>query len=159
MDIVSILPSDFFVPSASGGMSSKIMRQLQEMGYEQSTARSMARAPVNQLLYGRGKAGSATGLRKVMSNMRAGLQIDSNDEIHAMFRNHRDHVAPMVRGGDKGRNNAAIEILAMLKTAEQLGATQTRSPCIKQHPAQLLAVGAMLRFKRVVNKLTWTRLV
>ena len=121
MDIVSILPSDFFVPSASGGMSSKIMRQLQEMGYEQATARSMARAPVNQLLYGRGKDGAATGLRKVMRNMRAGLQIDSNDEIHAMFRNHRDHVAPMVRGGDKGRNTAAIEILAMLKTAEQLG--------------------------------------
>lgn len=121
MDIVSILPSDFFVPSSSGGMSSKVMRQLQDNGYSQETARQMARAPVNQLLYGRGKDGAATGLRKVMRNLRAGLQIDSNDEVHAMFRNHRDHVAPMVRGGDKGRNTAAIEILAMMKTAEQLG--------------------------------------
>ncbi len=122
MDIVSILPNDFFAPSTAGGMSSRIMHDLEGMGYNQNTARQMARAPVNQLLYGRGKDGAATGLRKVMSNMRAGLQIDSNDEIHAMFRNHRDHVAPMVdAGNDKGRQTAAIEILAMLKTAEQLG--------------------------------------
>jgi len=121
MDIVSVLPNDFFVPSTGGGMSSRIMNQLQEMGYDQPTARAMARAPVNQLLYGRGKDGSATGLRKVISNMRAKLQVDSNNDIHAMFKNHRDHFAPMIRGGDKGRNHAAIEIMALLKVAEQMG--------------------------------------
>ena len=121
-DIVSILPSDFFAPSTSGGMSSTIMRQLQDrFKVDQETARSMARAPVNQLLYGRGKDGAATGLRKVMRNLREGLQIDTNDEIHAMFRNHRDHVAPMITVANRGRQTAAIEILAMLKTAEQLG--------------------------------------
>jgi len=121
MDIVSVLPNDFFVPSTSGGMSSKIMNQLRDMGYDQPTARAMARAPVNQLLYGRGKDGSATGLRKVIRNMRAKLQVDSNNDIHAMFKNHRDHFAPMIRGGDRGRNHAAIEIMALLKLAEQMG--------------------------------------
>ena len=63
MDVVSVLPGDFFNPSTKGNMSKKIMNQLMEMGYDQPTARSMARAPVNQLLYGRGKEGSETGLR------------------------------------------------------------------------------------------------
>ena len=120
MDIVSVLPSDFFVPSTGGGMSTAVKNRLKAMGFNATTARQMARAPVNQLLYGSGKDGRASGLQKVMKNLRAGLQIDTNDDIHAMFAKHRSQVAPQVRGGDNGRNHAAIEILAMLKTAEEM---------------------------------------
>ena len=121
MDVVSVLPGDFFNPSTKGNMSKKIMNQLMEMGYDQPTARSMARAPVNQLLYGRGKEGSETGLRLVMRNMAATIGINDNNDVNAIYRNHRDHFAPLIRGGDRGRNQAAIEIMAMLKTAEDLG--------------------------------------
>tara|TARA_R100000388_G_scaffold26967_1_gene21039 strand:+ start:12436 stop:14226 length:1791 start_codon:yes stop_codon:yes gene_type:complete len=138
MDIVSVLPSDFFVPSTSGGMSTNIMNQLIERGYDQPTARSMARAPVNQLLYGRGKDGSQTGLNKVVRNMRAKLGIDTNDDIHAMFKNHRDNFAPLIRGGDRGRNHKAIEIMAMLKLAEQMGVDPSQYSMYPSAPSSVM---------------------
>jgi len=124
MSIVGILAQrapDLFSPSTKGGMSSAVMRNLMETGIDQPTARAMARAPINQLLYGRGKDGSATGLRNAMTNMRSAIGIEDNPEILQMYREHRSHFAPMVRGGDRGRNQAAIELMAMLKTAEELG--------------------------------------
>ena len=120
MDIVSVLPNDFFVPSTSGNMSTRIMNQLIERGYDQPTARAMARAPVNQLLFGSGKDGRASGLRNVMKNMRAALQIE-NPEVNDIYLDHKSHVASDVGDDDNGRTNATIEILAMLKTAETLG--------------------------------------
>lgn len=124
MDIVSVVADrlpDLFVPSTEGGMSTKIMNQLQDMGYNQDTARQMARAGINQLLFGRGKDGSATGLRKVMRNLQNKLGINENQEVADMFHNNRSHFASKIKGDDRGRNTAAIEIMAMLKTAEQLG--------------------------------------
>ena len=121
MDIVALLPNDFFVPSSSGGMSTKMMNELIDMGYSQNRARQMARAPVNQLLFGRGKAGSATGLRKVMNNLRAQLNIDEDPEMRERYHVHQSHFAPMIRGGDRGRNAAAIEVMAMLMTAKEQG--------------------------------------
>ena len=120
MSIVSVLPNDFFVPSARGGMSTDIMNQFMEMGYDQPTARQMARAPVNQLLYGRGKGGSPTGLRIVMNDMKDKLQLD-RPEIRELYTKHRSHFSPRVRGGDRGRNRAAIDILSMMMTAKELG--------------------------------------
>jgi hypothetical protein len=121
MDIVSILPPDFFVPSTEGNMSKKVMNQLIEIGYDQPTARSMARAPVNQLLYGRGSEGAETNVNKIVRNMRNVLRINSDEDVHNMFANHRSHIAREVEGGDRGRNGKAVEILAMMKTAEELG--------------------------------------
>tara|TARA_R100000908_G_scaffold64709_2_gene49653 strand:+ start:11158 stop:12930 length:1773 start_codon:yes stop_codon:yes gene_type:complete len=138
MDIVSVLPNDFFVPSTGGGMSTRIMNQLRDMGYDQPTARSMARAPVNQLLYGSGKEGRESGLNKVVRNMRAKLQVDSNNDIHAMFKNHRDHIAPKIRGGDNGRNNKAVEILALLKLAEQMGVDPAQYSMYQQAPQSVM---------------------
>jgi hypothetical protein len=124
MSIVGILAErapDLFNPSTKGGMSSAVMRDLMDSGVDQPTARAMARAPINQLLYGRGKDGSATGLRNVMVNMRSAIGIADNPEILQMYHEHRSHFSPLVRGGDRGRNQAAIELMAMLKTAEELG--------------------------------------
>tara|TARA_R100000406_G_scaffold23452_1_gene14878 strand:- start:23491 stop:25263 length:1773 start_codon:yes stop_codon:yes gene_type:complete len=121
MDIVSILPPDFFVPSTEGNMSKKVMNQLIEMGYDQPTARSMARAPINQLLYGRGSEGAETNVNKIVRNMRNVLRINSDEDVHNMFANHRSHIAREVEGGDRGRNAKAVEILAMMKTAQELG--------------------------------------
>ena len=121
MDIVSILPPDFFVPSTEGNMSKKVMNQLMEMGYDQPTARSMARAPINQLLYGRGSEGAETNVNKIVRNMRNVLRINTDEDVHNMFANHRSHIAREVEGGDRGRNNKAVEILAMMKTAQDLG--------------------------------------
>jgi len=121
MDIVSILPPDFFVPSTEGNMSKKVMNQLIEMGYDQPTARSMARAPINQLLYGRGSEGAETNVNKIVRNMRNVLKINTNEDVHNMFANHRSHIAREVEGGDRGRNAKAVEILAMMKTAQELG--------------------------------------
>ena len=120
-DIISVLPSDFFVPSASGNMSTENMNKFIRMGYDQPTARKMARAPVNQLMYGRGSGGSETGLRKVMENMESILGIKENPDVKNIFTRHQSQFAPLVRGGDRGRNKAAIEIMAMLKTAEEMG--------------------------------------
>tara|TARA_R100001509_G_scaffold155420_5_gene117888 strand:+ start:1003 stop:2814 length:1812 start_codon:yes stop_codon:yes gene_type:complete len=138
MDIVSVLPSDFFYPSTAGGMSTRIMNQLMEMGYDQPTARAMARAPVNQLLYGSGKEGRESGLNKVVRNMRAKMQVDDNDDIHAMFKNHLSHIAPKIRGGDNGRNNKAIEILALLKTGEELGVEPADYSMYPSAPASVM---------------------
>ena len=138
MDVVSVLPNDFFVPSTSGGMSSAIMRDLMDMGYSQTRARQMARAPVNQLLFGRGKDGAATGLRKVMSNMREQLGIDSNDDIKDRFHTHQSHFAAEIRGGDRGRNRAAIEIMAMLKTAEEQGIDPNSFSMFQSPPRQVV---------------------
>tara|TARA_R100001510_G_C7653988_1_gene212514 strand:- start:1163 stop:2935 length:1773 start_codon:yes stop_codon:yes gene_type:complete len=121
MDIVSILPPDFFVPSTEGNMSKKVMNQLIEMGYDQPTARSMARAPINQLLYGRGSEGAETNVNKIVRNMRNVLRINTDEDVHNMFANHRSHIAREVEGGDRGRNGKAVEILAMMKTAQELG--------------------------------------
>ena len=123
MSIVAILAQrvpDLFSPSTSGGMSSEVMEDLMGQGFDQPTARAMARAPINQLLYGRGKDGSPTGLQTVMENMRGAIGFDNPDIKHTMAE-HRGHFAPKIRGGDRGRNKAAIEIMAMLKTAEELG--------------------------------------
>jgi hypothetical protein len=117
MDIVSVLPNDFFVPSSEGGMSSRIMNKLIENGYDQPTARAMARAPINQLIYGTGKDGRKTGLQTVMKNMKASLQLD-NPEVKDVYLNHKSQVASEVGDDDNGRTSATIEILAMLKTAE-----------------------------------------
>lgn len=120
-DIISVLPSDFFVPSSSGNMSTENMNKFIRMGYDQPTARKMARAPVNQLMYGRGSDGSQTGLRIVMNNMESILGIKENPDVKNIFTRHQSQFAPLVRGGDRGRNKAAIEIMAMLKTAEEMG--------------------------------------
>lgn len=123
MSIVAILSQrvpDLFSPSTSGGMSTDVMNSLKEQGYDQPTARAMARAPINQLLYGRGKEGSATGLQSVIANMRNAIGFDNPDIKHTIAE-HRGHFAPKIRGGDRGRNKAAIEIMAMLKTADELG--------------------------------------
>lgn len=138
MDIVSVLPNDFFVPSSRGGMSSKIMGQLIGMGYNDDQARQMARAPVNQLLYGRGKDGSETGLRIAMKAMRDALGINDNPEVESLYTKHRDHFAPMVRGGDRGRNTAAIEILGMLKTAEEMGIDSNAFSSMGQAPKSVI---------------------
>ena len=123
MSIVAILSQrlpDLFSPSTAGGMSSEVMDDLMGQGFDQPTARAMARAPINQLLYGRGKEGSATGLQTVMQNLRGAIDFDNPDIKHQVAE-HRSHFAPKIRGGDRGRNKAAIEIMAMLKTAEELG--------------------------------------
>lgn len=120
-DIISVLPNDFFVPSSSGNMSTETMNKFIRMGYDQPTARKMARAPVNQLMYGRGSDGAETGLRIVMDNIESILGIKENPDVKEKFIRHQSHFAPLVRGGDRGRNKAAIEIMAMLKTAEEMG--------------------------------------
>lgn len=124
MSIVSALAQrapDLFNPSAKGGMSTSAMNNFMDMGYDQPTARSMARAPINQLLYGRGKDGSATGLRNIMTNMRQAIGITENPDIQNAYNNHRSHFSKEIRGGDRGRNEAAVELMAMLKTAEEMG--------------------------------------
>ena len=124
MSIVSALAErapDLFNPSAKGGMSTSAMNHFMDMGYDQPTARSMARAPINQLLYGRGKDGSATGLRNIMTNMRQAIGITENPDIQNAYNNHRSHFSKEIRGGDRGRNEAAVELMAMLKTAEEMG--------------------------------------
>ena len=124
MSVVSALAQrapDLFNPSAKGGMSTSAMRNFMDMGYDQPTARSMARAPINQLLYGRGKDGSATGLRNIMTNMRQAIGITENPDIQNAYNNHRSHFSKEIRGGDRGRNEAAVELMAMLKTAEEMG--------------------------------------
>lgn len=118
--IVSLLPGDFFQPTSSGGMSTSTMRRFMEMGIDQQTARDMARAPINQLLYGRGKKGSATALRNVMDRMAAQLDLQ-NPEIQDIYIKHRGHFTPRVKNEDRGKNQAAIDIMAMLKTAEEIG--------------------------------------
>jgi hypothetical protein len=123
MSVVAILAQrvpDLFSPSTAGGMSSGVMDDLMEQGFDQPTARAMARAPINQLLYGRGKDGSPTGLQTVMENLRGAIGVDNPDIEHKLAE-HRGHFAPKIRGGDRGRNKAAIEIMAMLKTADELG--------------------------------------
>jgi len=124
MSVVSALAQrapDLFNPSAKGGMSTSAMNNFMDMGYDQPTARSMARAPINQLLYGRGKDGSATGLRNIMTNMRQAIGITENPDIQNAYNNHRSHFSKEIRGGDRGRNEAAVELMAMLKTAEEMG--------------------------------------
>ena len=110
----------FLCPFFFGQYVDRKHEQISRMGYDQA-ARKMARAPVNQLLYGRGSDGSPTGLRIVMKNIESMLGIKENPDVKEKFIRHQSHFAPLVRGGDRGRNKAAIEIMAMLKTAEEMG--------------------------------------
>jgi len=128
--IVSVLPNQFFNPSTKGGMSTGFMQRLMEEGYDQNTAREMARAPVNQLLYsgGRGKDGSSTGLRNVMREMRSQIGIDDNRDIRQLYTKHEGHFGRRIGGDDRGQKSAAIEIMSMLKTAEELGIEVNSSP-------------------------------
>lgn len=121
-DIVSVLPNDFFIPSTSGNMATETAKMLQDKyGYDQPTARALARSPVNQLVYGSGKEGRETTLNKVIRNLRAKLGVDSDETVHSMYAKHLSHVAPDVSdSGKNGRGNATAKILALLKLSEQL---------------------------------------
>ena len=56
-----------------------------------------------------------------MDNIESILGIKENPDVKEKFVRHQSHFAPLVRGGDRGRNKVAIEIMAMLKTAEEMG--------------------------------------
>jgi len=130
MSIVSVLPNAFFNPSTRGGMSTAFMNELMELGYDQNTAREMARAPVNQLLYGggTGKDGRASGLRNVMKDMREQIGIDKSRDIHQLYTKHVGHFGRLIGDDERGQKNAAIDIMAMLKTAEEIGVELRDTP-------------------------------
>jgi len=104
-------------------MSTDFMNELMELGYDQNTAREMARAPVNQLLYGggTGKDGRATGLRTIMKDIREQIGIDKNRDIHQLYTKHVGQFGRLIGDDERGQKNAAIDIMAMLKTAEETG--------------------------------------
>ncbi|MAA64165.1 MAG: hypothetical protein CL581_05210 [Alteromonadaceae bacterium] len=120
-DIISVLPNDFFYPSSSGNMSTRIRDLLIDEGYDDETAYQMARAPVNQLLYGSGEDGRQTGLRLAMKAMADRLNIHSNPDVENIYTRQLHDIAMQFGGADKGRTKAAAEIMAMLKTAEAMG--------------------------------------
>ena len=130
MSIVSVLPNAFFNPSTKGGMSTAFMNELMELGYDQNTAYQMARAPVNQLLYGggTGKDGRASGLRNVMKDMREEIGIDKSRDIHQLYTKHVGQFGRLIGDDERGQKNAAIDIMAMLKTAEELGVELRDTP-------------------------------
>ncbi len=130
MSIVSVLPNAFFNPSTKGGMSTAFMNELMELGYDQNTAYQMARAPVNQLLYGggTGKDGRASGLRNVMKDMREEIGIDKSRDIHRLYTKHVGQFGRLIGDDERGQKNAAIDIMAMLKTAEELGVELRDTP-------------------------------
>lgn len=130
MSIVSVLPNAFFNPSTSGGMSTAFMNELMELGYDQNTAYQMARAPVNQLLYGggTGKDGRASGLRNVMKDIREEIGIDKSRDIHQLYTKHVGQFGRLIGDDERGQKNAAIDIMAMLKTAEELGVELRDTP-------------------------------
>lgn len=135
MSIVSVLPNAFFNPSTKGGMSSSFMNELMELGYDQNTARDMARAPVNQLLYGGGSAkdGRATGLRNVMKDIREQIGIDKSRDIHQLYTKHVGQFGRLIGDDERGQKNAAIDIMAMLKTAEEIGVELSDTPLSRPH--------------------------
>ena len=130
MSIVSVLPNAFFNPSTKGGMSTAFMNELMELGYDQNTAYQMARAPVNQLLYGggTGKDGRASGLRNIMKDIREEIGIDKNRDIHQLYTKHVGQFGRLIGDDERGQKNAAIDIMAMLKTAEELGVELRDTP-------------------------------
>ena len=123
LDLVALLPNDFFVPGTQGGRRARLVEnQLMEAGVSAAQAEQMSRAPVNQLVHGRGSDGADTSVRKIMRNMREQLNIDEDEEIKSIYARNLTAATPMLQEGrNRGRNKAAVEVLAMLKTAEELG--------------------------------------
>lgn len=142
VDIIASLPDVFFVPTTRGRHPSAVVSTLMNEGVSRRRAEAMARAPVAQLIVGRGKKGSPTQLNNIVKRIQQYIGIDGDrkdNSVADMYHKHRSHFDGRVGGADRGRTDAAKRILATLKTAEELGVDITPAHGIVKPPPSVVS--------------------
>ena len=141
-DIIASLPNAFFKPTTIGRPPVSVINALIREGVSPRRAEAMARAPVAQLVMGRGKKGSATQLNNIVGKIQQYIGIDGpnkDNSIADVYHKHRSHFDGRVGGADRGRTDAAKRILATLKTAEELGVDISPATGMQEPPVSVVS--------------------
>ncbi|MBT4407955.1 MAG: hypothetical protein HOC79_08815 [Euryarchaeota archaeon] len=111
----------FFIPHTGAGAPPKIViKDLQEQGVNKRLAEQMARVPIAQMMLGRGKKGSPTQFNNLLDDISNYLEVGYNPDVTTIYHKHKGQFARLIQGMDRGRTDAAIRLMSMLKTAEEL---------------------------------------